>query len=132
MILEVRARGKQDKATRDGDIRGAAGDRSNVRVVTTGATFRGIGSLFRLSGLHKERFLLEDGRVAVHQVGERTKVVLVEERNGDLGLSVGVSKRQNMAQCTQNTYCSLDTERLHDTPPTKEISIVSKQQDDVE
>lgn len=90
VILEVRAQGKQDRATRDGDIRGGGGDGSKVRVVTTGATFGGIGSLFRLSGLHKERLLLEHGWVAVHQVGERTEIVLVKECDGDLGLLADV------------------------------------------
>ena len=43
-------------------------------------------TLLRLSGLNEEGLLLEHRRVAVHQVSKRTKVVLIQESDGDLGL----------------------------------------------
>lgn len=45
-----------------------------------------LSSLAALGCLQNKCFLLQHRRVAVHEMRERSKIVLIQQRNGELGL----------------------------------------------
>jgi hypothetical protein len=67
--------------------------------------------------LGEERLLFEHRWIAVHQVRESSKIILIQKGNGELRLHPTIGQKNTKELRQNRTHCAFDPEILNDTPP---------------